>query len=67
MEKYMKTTGKVYSKSQLVKCSSCGEIYEKKHVLNNESKCPSCGNVGFDKFQRTLSSVKEEKELNNGK
>lgn len=64
MEKYMKTTGKSY-KSKICKCEKCGEIFESDRIHGPYEVivCPSCSSNDITLGQRTLATVKEEKEF----
>lgn len=59
MDGYGKTTGKIYEEGELVKCS-CGNIYNPE-----QGSCQECGTSATkaSKFQRTLATAKEEKEV----
>lgn len=64
MEKYIKTTGKLY-KNRMYACMNCGEIFE----INNDDSCltcPKCSSSMVENIQRTLSTIKEEKEVRHG-
>lgn len=57
---YHRTTGKDFSKeNNLVKCSSCGFIYDKTKKI-----CPECNSSDSEFFQRTVSSLDQERKEN---
>lgn len=61
MNGYMKSTGKKYNRD-MVKCSSCGEIY-----CFDADECPKCKSREREDFQRTLATIKDEKEAQDEK
>ena len=64
---YMKTTGKDY-KSKICTCMGCGEVFERERTDCSDDIiiCPKCQSENIKIGQRTLASIKEEKENANG-
>ena len=64
MEKYMKTTGKSYQ-NKICKCEKCGEVFESDRIHGSYEVivCPRCSSNEIAFGQRTLATVKEEKEF----
>ena len=63
MRGYMKTTGKDY-KSKIYTCEKCGEVFESDNVYGSMEVivCPKCSSRNVSSGQRTLATLKEERE-----
>lgn len=64
MDCYMKTTGKSY-RSKICQCEKCGEVFESCVTYGSYEiiLCPKCSSKNISVEQRTLATVKEEKEM----
>lgn len=68
MDRYMKTTGKKYN-TKICVCETCGEVFESERNYGSYEVivCPKCLSKSVSEGQRTLATIKEEREQINGR